>query len=265
MKKARLDKYLAEHGYSDSREKAKREILAGWVKVNGATCRDASATITGDESIEVSRPKGLFVSRGGYKLERALGYFDIDVKGFTVLDLGASTGGFTDCLLKRNAAKVYAVDVGYGQLDYSLRNDERVVVMERTNARLLTPDHFGDDQIQFIVSDLSFISFTKVFPVIRELFPDCRGVTLIKPQFEAEKGEHKKGVVKDMAVHKLILTRVIDALVLDGLLPLGLTWSPVKGPKGNIEFLLYYRTLSAGADVGDLKIGEVVEEAWEKL
>ena len=157
--KFRLDKFLADKKFSDSREKAKREILSGWVKVNGETIRDASCMIEGSETIVVERPGGLFVSRGGEKLARALSYFEIPVKGFVCADLGSSTGGFTDCLLKNSAAKVYSIDVGYGQLDYALRKDPRVVVMERTNARSIEKSVFSE-KIDFITADLSFISFT---------------------------------------------------------------------------------------------------------
>jgi len=192
--KSRLDRFLAEKNFSDSREKAKREILSGWVKVNGETIRDASYIVEGNASIVVERPGGLFVSRGGEKLARALSFFEIPVKGFVCADLGSSTGGFTDCLLKNSAAKVYSIDVGYGQLDYALRKDPRVVVMERTNARSIEKSVFSE-KIDFITADLSFISFTKVSETIIRVFESVDGIALIKPQFEAEKSEHKKGVV----------------------------------------------------------------------
>jgi 23S rRNA (cytidine1920-2'-O)/16S rRNA (cytidine1409-2'-O)-methyltransferase len=237
----RLDRFLTKNNLSSSREKAKKEILAGWVKINGETCRVASRKISGDEKIEVSRPGGEYVSRGGYKLEKALAFFTIDPTGYVVLDLGASTGGFTDCLLKHGAQKVYAVDVGYGQLDYLLRSDPRVVVLERTNARHLTHESI-DDSINLITADLSFISITKVFPVIQELFPDTHALFLVKPQFEAKQNEHKKGVVKEAKKLQQIVLRTINALIDNRMQFLNFTFSPIKGPKGNIEFLLFCKT-----------------------
>ncbi|HRX16234.1 MAG TPA: TlyA family RNA methyltransferase [Spirochaetota bacterium] len=260
----RIDKHLAQSGLSSTREQAKKEILAGWVKINGETCLDVSRKVEGIENITVSRPKGLFVSRGGYKLEKALNYFNIDVSGLTVLDLGASTGGFSDCMLKRGASFVYAVDVGYGQLDYSLRIDKRVEVMERTNARNLTIENFEKGIPTFVSADLSFISFTKVFPVIRGLFKDIKGVALIKPQFEAQRGEHKKGVVKSSSVHLDILTRVLTILSDQGCSLSGLTHSPVTGPKGNIEFLLYF-SLVEDSSFDLSSIEDIVKCAWDEL
>ncbi len=242
MGKTRLDLFLAEQKLSQSREKARREIISGWVKVNGETVHNPAARVTGGESIVVARPGGQYVSRGGEKLAAALLEFKISLDGKTAVDLGASTGGFTDCLLKNGARKVYAVDVGYGQLDFSLRSDARVVVMERTNARLLTVEDFPEN-IDFITADLSFISITKVADTIASLFPHAEGIILVKPQFESEPGENKKGVVRREEVHAAIMTRVLENLSVKGFVINGLTHSPIKGPKGNIEFLLYY-TLS---------------------
>ena len=240
MKKTRLDLHLAQKELSVSRERAKREIIAGWVKVDGETVREPSRKITGSETISIQRPGGVFVSRGGEKLEKALDSFFIDVTGLIAADLGASTGGFTDCLIKRGAAFVYAIDVGYGQLDYSLRSDNRVKPIEKFNVRNLTPDIF-DRKVDFITADLSFISILKTADPIAKTFPGSFGVFLVKPQFEALKSEHKKGVVKDPDCHVSILTRVIKGLSDVGYFPLGLTWSPVKGPAGNIEYLLYFK------------------------
>jgi len=237
-KKTRLDVYLAEHNISDSREKAKREIIAGWVKVDGETIRVPSQTVTGIENIIVQRPGGIFVSRGGEKLEKALIDFNIDVNGKTILDLGSSTGGFTDCLLKKGAEKVYAVDVGYGQLDYRLRQDTRVVVMERTNARNLTKDSFKN-RIDLITADLSFISIVKVVAHLVTIFRNVDSILLIKPQFEAEYGQHKKGVVRNKTSHIDILKKVLPALAETGVVVHNLTFSPITGPKGNIEFLCH--------------------------
>ncbi len=241
MKKIRLDVFLVESGKSESREKAKREILAGWVQVNGETVRSSSARIRGDEQIQVKRPKGFFVSRGGEKLGFALEYFNLDVVGSICADLGASTGGFTDCLLRAGALRVYSIDVGYGQLDYRLRQDERVVVMERSHVKDLTSDQFSEP-VDFVTADLSFISITRIFPMVNELFAPCRGVILIKPQFEAERNEQKKGVVRDKKNCGEIVLRVLKKLIEQGLNFRGLIHSPLKGPAGNIEFLLNYET-----------------------
>jgi 23S rRNA (cytidine1920-2'-O)/16S rRNA (cytidine1409-2'-O)-methyltransferase len=240
MKKIRLDVYLSQSGLSQTREKARREIIAGWVRVNGETVKDPSKPVAGSEQITVRRPGGLYVSRGGQKLKFALERFGISVAGRTAADLGASTGGFTDCLLKHGAAKVYAVDVGYGQLDFSLRKDPRVVVMEKTNARNLGRNDFPE-RVDFVAADLSFISIVKVFDAIREAFPHTEGIILIKPQFEAGPGDHKKGVVRSEEAHVRILISVISSLLEKGMSMMGLVQSPIKGPKGNIEFLLYFR------------------------
>jgi len=252
--KMRLDTYLARSGLSASREKARAEILSGWVRVNGETVRDPSRSLKGDEEIAVERPGGLFVSRGGEKLRRALDEFRIDLSGKTAVDLGASTGGFTDCMLKAGAKKVYAVDVGYGQLDYSLQSDPRVVVMDRTNARNLAG---GDipEPVDFVTMDLSFISVLKVFDALMRLFAPARGVMLIKPQFEAEKSEQKKGVVRKKENHLAILSRVIEGLMAKGMVLLGLTPSPIKGPAGNIEFLCHF---SLSPDEAGLTADEAV-------
>lgn len=260
--KIRIDRFLAESGFADSREKAKRDLLAGWVKVDGETIRDPSHEVSGTESFIVERPGGLFVSRGGDKLAKALDHFSIDLTGRTCADFGASTGGFTDCMLSRGAVKVYAVDVGYGQLDYKLRSDSRVVVMERTNARNVTRDLFPDP-VSFVSADLSFISFSKVYPAIAASFAPVEGVALIKPQFEAESSEHKKGVVVKADNHKIILSRTIEALLSLGLRVKGLTFSPIKGPKGNIEFLLYYAAGDESSSSVD--VSAVVDEAHASL
>ncbi len=270
--KIRLDQYCARKGLSASREKARREIIAGWVQVNGETVREPSRRIESSATVTVRRPGGLFVSRGGEKIKRALDYFDIDVTGKVVADLGASTGGFTDCLLKRGAAKVYAVDVGYGQLDYSLQRDDRVVVMDRTNARDLSGEMFNE-KIDFITADLSFISIIKVLEPLKSVFPCIRGVFLLKPQFEAGPGEQKKGVVRKKENHRAILNRVLGRLIEDGLVIHGLTWSPVKGPAGNIEFLVYFssapvkETMPEGISPEGIVVlvEEAVEEAHREL
>lgn len=263
MAGTRLDKHLADTGISLSREKARSEIIAGWVKVNGETVREPSRQIRGNESITVERPGGLFVSRGGEKLARALSFFSVSPAGKICADLGASTGGFTDCLLKNGAAKVYAVDVGYGQLDYSLRTDARVVVRERCNARNITPDMFADP-LALVVSDLSFISFAKVFPAVLRVAPGAEGIALIKPQFESGPDYNSKGIVRGKDRHHVILERVLAELVAEGMVPAGLTHSPLLGPKGNMEFLLYYH---AGGEhpAAAVDVTAVVDAAYESL
>jgi 23S rRNA (cytidine1920-2'-O)/16S rRNA (cytidine1409-2'-O)-methyltransferase len=250
MKNVRLDVFLAENGISLSREKAKKEILAGWVTVNSETVRNPSAKIKGDETVNVQRPGSVYVSRGGDKLKHALDVFAIDLTDKTALDLGASTGGFTDCMLKAGAARVYSVDVGYNQLDYSLRIDNRVVVMEKTHARDISEDMFPGG-FDFFTADLSFISILKVLPSVINICRNIEGVVLLKPQFEAMPGQHKKGVVRSISDHEEILERVLKGIIEMGFSLKGLTWSPVKGPAGNIEFLAYISAPSVG-NKGDL-------------
>jgi len=236
MKNMRLDLFLAEHGLSQSREKAKKEIISGWVKVNGETLRDPSKKISGTENITIERPGGLFVSRGGDKLQHAVKEFKIDLKGLVTLDLGASTGGFTDCMLKSGAVKVYALDVGYNQIDYSLRIDPRVVVMEKTHAKDIKGEMFAEP-IDFFTADLSFISILKVLPAVYSTFEKINGIILVKPQFEAESSQHKKGVVRNLDDHIEILGKVAAGIIEIGFDIEGITYSPIKGPAGNIEFL----------------------------
>lgn len=239
MKKIRLDKFLVDNKFSDSKEKAKKEIISGWVKVNGETVRDPLRNIKGVEQIKIERPGGMFVSRGGEKLQKALDLFNIDVSDKNCVDLGASTGGFTDCMLKRGASTVVSVDVGYGQLDYSLRSDSRVDVRERTNARDLKSQSFSKT-IDFVSTDLSFVSILKIFDVIQKTLKPIDGVFLLKPQFEANSDEHIKGVVRLEKNHNDIILRVLRELLKRGVSLKGITYSPIKGPAGNIEFLVYY-------------------------
>jgi 23S rRNA (cytidine1920-2'-O)/16S rRNA (cytidine1409-2'-O)-methyltransferase len=244
----RLDQALVEQGLSPSREQAKRAILAGRVRVNGQLARKASDAVRPSDRVELVAPEK-FVSRGGLKLEHALETFGLDVSGQTAIDLGASTGGFTDCLLQRGAARVYAVDVGRGQLAWKLRRDPRVVVMERVNARHLTPARFPAPfaAVGLVVIDCSFISLRKILaPAVALLRPSGRIVALIKPQFEAGKAEADRGagVIRDPAVHERVL-RELEAFVagLPGLRWRGLTESPVLGPAGNREFLVLLEKL----------------------
>lgn len=241
--KTRLDQAIVDCGLCESREKAKRAILAGKVKINGQRAHKASDTVREGDQVSLDTPDK-FVSRGGHKLEHALNHFQIQVANLTAMDLGASTGGFTDCLLQHGAAKVFAIDVGHGQLAWKLRQDPRVVVMEKTNARELTPASFPQpfSPVDLIVIDCSFISLQKLLPAaVALLRPSAKLIALVKPQFEAGKAEVDKGegVIADPAIHQ----RVLDELrAFIGSLPslhwIGLTESPLLGPAGNKEFLL---------------------------
>ena len=237
--KERLDKLLVDKGLIDSREKAKRYIMANLVKVNGITVNKAGTRCEIDSQLYIKKDASRFVSRGGDKLEKALTEFGIDVNGKTIIDVGASTGGFTDCLLKYGAKKVYCVDVGYGQLDWALRKDERVVCIERTNIRYLDKDRF-DFLFDLATVDVSFISLEKVFPVLDVLLKDKGEViALIKPQFEAGKDLVKKGgIVDDPVVHQEVINNILKKVRSDFLF-LNLTFSPIKNYPGNIEYLVY--------------------------
>jgi len=239
----RLDQALVERGLCESREKAKRAILAGEVRVNERLARKSSDPVKPEDQLTLAVPEK-FVSRGGLKLEHGLDHFELDVRGFTAIDLGASTGGFTDCLLQRGAAKVYAVDVGRGQLAWKLRHDPRVVVMEKTNARELTPARFPPPFVpaDLVVIDCSFISLRKILPPAVALLRPCgRIVALIKPQFEAGKAEADRGagVIRDPVIHQRVLGELNQFVAARVELRwVGVTESPVLGPAGNKEFLV---------------------------
>ncbi|HWF20144.1 MAG TPA: TlyA family RNA methyltransferase [Verrucomicrobiae bacterium] len=242
MSRQRLDQALVERGLCESREKAQRAIMAGQVLVNQQPARKSSEQVSSDDNIALTAPEK-YVSRGGFKLEHALQHFQLDVTGQTAIDLGASTGGFTDCLLQHGAAKVHAVDVGHGQLAWKLRQDPRVVVMEKTNARELTPAHFPAPfaPMDLAVIDCSFISLSRLLPVaVALLRPFGKMVALIKPQFEAGKAEADKGrgVITDPAIHARVLAEVESfARAQPRLKWRGVTESPLLGPAGNKEFL----------------------------
>lgn len=239
--KERLDVLLVSRGLAPSREKAKAVIMSGLVYVNGQKEDKAGSTFDEVDSIIEVRGNSLkYVSRGGLKLEKALKVFPIKLDGCICMDIGASTGGFTDCMLKEGAAKVYSIDVGHGQLDWKLRNDERVVCMEKTNFRYLEPDSI-DEAVDFASCDVSFISLDKILPVAYKLLKSSGNmVTLIKPQFEAGRDKvGKKGVVRDPLVHKEVVQRIMDVAENAGFNLLGLSFSPIKGPEGNIEYLLW--------------------------
>lgn len=247
--KQRLDIILMNQGYAASREKAKAIIMAGNVFVKGQREDKAGATFeeNGIELLVKGNPLK-YVSRGGLKLEKALNEFPISLESCVCMDIGASTGGFTDCMLQNGAAKVYAVDVGHGQLDWKLRNDERVVCMEKTNFRYMVPEDI-DDKLDFASCDVSFISLTKILPPAFALLKEgAYMVCLIKPQFEAGRDKvGKKGVVRERAVHEDVIRKVIGFSIETGFNPIGLTYSPIKGPEGNIEYLLFIQK-STGED-----------------
>lgn len=267
LKKKRLDVLLVERGLAASREKAKAIIMAGNVFVNGER-EDKAGTVFDPEKIKTFEVKGAlnpYVSRGGLKLEKALQVFPLTLSGKTCMDIGASTGGFTDCMLRGGAKKVYAVDVGHGQLDWKLRNDERVICMERTNFRYVTKEDIPEE-IDFSSCDVSFISLTKILlPAVNLLREGGEMVCLIKPQFEAGREKvGKKGVVKDKAVHREVICKVMDFAADIGFQILDLSFSPIKGPEGNIEYLLY---LQKNTELTEMKhlIEGVVENAHAEL
>ncbi len=240
MEKERIDKLLVEKGFVRSRERAKALIMAGKVLVNGKVVDKAGTEVSKDSNIELKGEEIPYVSRGGLKLETAIRSFGLDVKGFVCLDVGASTGGFTDCLLKHGASKVYAVDVGRGQLDWKLRRDERVISIEKFNARYLTEKEIPE-KVDLITIDVSFISLKKILPVVRKfLKPSGKILALIKPQFELSKREvdRWKGVIKDPKLHEKAIKSVLDFSRSIGLFPEKVTLSEPIGPKGNKEFFV---------------------------
>lgn len=265
--KKRLDVLVTERGLAESRERAKTLIMTGQVYVDNQKADKPGDTFAEEAQIEV-RGKGLrYVSRGGLKLEKAMREFDLELTGTVCMDIGASTGGFTDCMLQNGAEKVYAVDVGYGQLAWSLRNDPRVVNLERTNARYLTKEQIPQE-IGFFSVDVSFISLTIILPAVRPLLsPHGRAVCLIKPQFEAGREKvGKKGVVRDKTVHREVIEGILDFALHHGYSVLGLTYSPVKGPEGNIEYLAYLeRSDSPVCASGVPSAGQVVESSHLEL
>lgn len=240
-KKERLDVLLVERGIIESREKAKACIMSGKVFVDGQKVDKAGEKISVESNIEYKGKKLQYVSRGGLKLEKAMKIWPISLEEKVCMDIGASTGGFTDCMLQNGARKVFSVDVGYGQFAWKLRTDERVVCMERTNIRYVTPEDIGE-LLDFASIDVSFISLTKIMPATINLLKDNgEVVALIKPQFEAGREKiGKKGVVRDIEVHKEVVFGIVDYLIEQNLNILGVGYSPIKGPEGNIEYLVYF-------------------------
>ena len=271
--KERLDVLLVQRNFFESREKAKAIIMSGIVYVNGQKEDKAGTTFPDDLTtrIEVRGVSLRYVSRGGLKLEKAMKEFPIDLHGRICMDIGASTGGFTDCMLQNGAKKVFAVDVGHGQLAWKLRNDERVVCMEKMNIRYITAEDIGGEMLDFASVDVSFISLSKVLPPVWPLLKEgAEMVCLIKPQFEAGREEvGKKGVVRDTKVHEEVILRTADFVKQTGFVIRGLTYSPIRGPEGNIEYLIWIRKpdgkeTDGGIEVTGDRVAELVAESHEK-
>ena len=264
MKKIRLDQLVFDLGLTESRERAKTTIMSGLVFVDGQRADKPGMQVSPNASVEVKGAALPYVSRGGLKLEKALKVFPIDPSGRTCIDCGASTGGFTDVLLKNGAAKVYSIDVGYGQLAWSLRQDERVINMERTNIRYISSEQIPEP-IDLAVMDLSFISVKLVLPAVCSLLKDGGELMcLIKPQFEAGREKvGKKGVVRDKAVHLAVIESILDFAPSVGMAVRGLDFSPIKGPEGNREYLCYMK--KGGEAAPDIDAAAVVEASHECL
>ena len=264
--KIRLDVALVEKGFTESREKAKALIMSGIVFVNNQKCDKAGDTVKPDDIIEVRGNTLKYVSRGGLKLEKAVNSFGISLDGCICADIGASTGGFTDCMLQNGAVKVYSIDVGYGQLAWKLRSDERVINLERTNFRYVTSEQVPD-MLDFASVDVSFISLALILPVLRTLLKDnACAVCLIKPQFEAGKENvGKKGVVRDKNVHIAVIEKIVSLINENKFSLLGLDFSPVKGPEGNIEYLCYIRKDDSCETLCDISAKALVELSYENL
>ena len=264
--KKRLDVLLVEQGYADSRTKAQAIIMSGMVYVDGQKADKPGMSFDETLPLEVRGAVCPYVSRGGLKLEKALRDFGVDPTGYVCSDSGASTGGFTDCLLQQGASKVFAIDVGYGQLDWKIRSDPRVVVMERTNVRYVTPEQLGEP-LDLSVIDVSFISLKIVLPVIKTfLKPTGQVLCLIKPQFEAGKDKvGKKGVVREKSTHKKVIIKCIEYAKENGFYIENLDFSPIKGPEGNIEFLLKLSKNSNENDIVDENYIDTIVENAHKM
>ena len=265
--KERLDVLLVKHGLAESREKAKAIIMSGIVYVDGQKEDKAGTRFEDQARVEASGGLLKYVSRGGLKLEKAMTHFGVELNGKVCMDVGASTGGFTDCMLQNGAVKVYSVDVGHGQLAWKLRNDPRVVCMEKTNIRYVTPDDIGDP-VEFSIFDAYFITLTQVLGPVKELLTeDGQIVCLIKPQFEAGREKvGKKGVVREKSTHLEVIETVISFAKAIGFQILNLEYSPIKGPEGNIEYLLHLQNNGSGGEE-ELSVSpkDVVEAAHREL
>ena len=268
VEKERLDVLLVQQGLANSRELAKAYIMAGNVYVDGQKEDKAGTKVAVTAKLEVKGNQMKYVSRGGYKLEKAMDVFGIRLNGKICLDIGASTGGFTDCMLQNGASKVYAIDVGYGQFAWKLRNDERVVCLEKTNVRYVTHEQVPDEG-DFASIDVSFISLTKVLPaVLGVLGEKGQLVCLIKPQFEAGREKvGKKGVVRDSSVHREVIEMIVEYVRTQSLGILGLDFSPIKGPEGNIEYLIYLDKSRSGMheDEVQARVDTVVAQSYKIL
>lgn len=264
--KERIDIVLVNKGLAPSRERAKALIMEGIVFVNNQKCDKAGTNVKDTDIIEVRGKTLKFVSRGGLKLEKAMKSFDLSLDGFLCADIGASTGGFTDCMLQSGAKKVYSIDVGYGQLAWKLRNDERVINLENTNFRNVTKEQIPDE-LDFASVDVSFISLTLILPVLRPLLKDgANAVCLIKPQFEAgRENVGKNGVVRERSVHIAVINKIMDFALLNGFSFLGLDFSPVKGPKGNIEYLCLLKKTDNAENLCGKTAEAVVDESYNTL
>ena len=264
--KKRLDCALVDLGFAESREKAKALIMSGIVYVNNQKFDKAGDTVKPDDRIEVRGDTLKYVSRGGLKLEKAMECFGLKLDGCICADIGASTGGFTDCMLQNGAVKVYSIDVGYGQLAWKLRTDPRVVNLERTNFRYVTREQVSDE-LDFASVDVSFISLSHILPVMHTLLKENgRAVCLIKPQFEAgRENVGKKGVVRDKCVHIAVIEKIEKLVLQNGFSLLGLDFSPIKGPEGNIEYLCYIEADKTPSIKTDATAESVVEASYNAL
>ena len=261
-----MDIAVTELGLAPSRERAKAMIMAGGIYVNNVKALKAGESVSEDATIEFRGKVMPYVSRGGYKLEKAMQAFPIDLNGKVCMDIGASTGGFTDCMLQNGSVKVYSIDVGYGQLAWKLRTDERVVNLERTNFRYCTEAQIPE-QIDFASIDVSFISLTKILPVLRNFLKENRFcVALIKPQFEAGREKvGKKGVVRDEAVHIEVIEKIISFSLENGFSVCGLSFSPIRGPEGNIEYLIYLQKSDAPLLAVGIDARETARQSHESV
>ncbi len=266
--KERLDVLLVTKGFFETREKARKNIMAGLVFVDGIRIDKAGESVKVSSQIEVKGDAIPYVSRGGLKLEKAMKEFSMHLEGKVCMDVGASTGGFTDCMLKNGASKVFAVDVGYGQLAWQLRNDPRVECMERTNIRYVKLEDIGQ-MLDFASIDVSFISLRLVLPAVKSMLKECGEIiALIKPQFEAGRDKvGKKGVVRDKKVHEEVINNIIRFAIENGFTVKGITFSPIKGPEGNIEYLIYLVNQEGNCDKQELHnlIGNIVDQSHNNL
>lgn len=263
-KKLRTDEFLVRHAMADDVSHARALIMSGVVYIGEQRCNTPGEKVSEDSYMEIREKNARYVSRGGLKLEKAINTFALSLDGAVAMDIGASTGGFTDCMLINGAKKVYSVDVGYGQLAWKLRTDRRVVNMERTNIRFVQRDEIGEG-LDFVSVDVSFISLKLILPVMNSLMNDgAEAVVLVKPQFEAKREQvGDKGVVSNISVHREVIENCIGYATENSFDVLGLTYSPIKGPEGNIEYLMHLKKGSGAVSVDDASVDEAVKESHE--